>query len=101
MKNVIALSLLLVSNFVNAAEPKALHYQFTNNVVISISGVACEFPEYAEKYKYTAKATRIDGAVLKGCYGPINDSEIQIQWYQGDTTTLKANDFLPHLKATM
>jgi hypothetical protein len=95
MKIVSAIFLMLVSSIANA---KDLHYQFTNNVVITITSISCEFPEYVLKYKYSAKATRSDGAVLKGCYGPINDKEIQIQWYQGDTTTLQADDFLPKLK---
>ena len=59
----------------------------------------CVYTEYKTKYPYSAIATRDDGYVMTGCYGPQDADLIEIQWYKGDVSVIPANAFLLHHEA--
>lgn len=88
---------LLQSTYALAEEskpPKYLHWRMSDTVVITISNVECPFKYMKNEYPFASIATRIDGEKLAGCFKPLNENDIQIQWYKGDTTILPANAFL-------
>lgn len=88
------LATVLLANDAYAAGNRFLHYRFNQNVVITISNVACPIPEVKQRYDFAVAASRIDGAKLIGCYRKLDEDRIEIQWYKGDKTVLPANVFL-------
>lgn len=86
--------LLLISLTASAQEPKFLHYQFNEAVVITISNVDCPFPQLKTEYTKAAAAFRVDGQKLAGCFKKQDEDLIAIQWYKGDVTVIPANAFL-------
>jgi hypothetical protein len=91
MKKLLVILLLIPSIALGAN--KYLHYKFNDNVVITISNVACPIPELKKDYDLAVIATRKDGQHLFGCYTHKGD-DIIIQWAGGDQTKLPANVFL-------
>jgi hypothetical protein len=75
------------------AEDKFLSYQFNENVVITISSIACPVKKIAKEFQFAVMATRKDGEHLPGCFTHEGDN-IVIQWLGGDKTVLPANVFL-------
>ncbi len=89
--------LLLALGFIASsahAEVKYLHYKFNQNVIITISNVACPIPGIKQQYDYAVVASRIDGEKLIGCYKKLDENLIEISWYKGDKTVIPANLFL-------
>lgn len=75
------------------AENKFLSYQFNDNVVITISSIACPVKKLSKDFQFAVMATRKDGDHLPGCFTHEGDN-IVIQWIGGDKTILPANVFL-------
>ena len=51
------------------AVDKFLHHKFNENVVITISNIACKAPDVdKKKFPFAAVAKRIDGQFLFGCF---------------------------------
>ncbi len=80
------------------AEPyKYLHYKYNDNVVVTLSNIACVLPEYKNLYPLTAMATKINGDRLLACYAYEGD-DVVIQWFKGDTIRFPANVFFTNPK---
>jgi hypothetical protein len=104
MKYLIAALAAFFMSAANADQAKVLHFQLSENVVISITNVGCPIPKYKHDFPWAAVATRKDGAQLVGCYAPKNIDDIVIQWddidgQPSDQSIIPANAFLP--KATL
>ena len=85
------------------ADTKLLHYQYNQNVVITISNIPCPLKEYAKDFPYAAVASRIDGQRLIGCFNKEDESNLKIQWQnlggkKGDFSVFPADAFTSELK---
>jgi hypothetical protein len=97
MKKLLLIIGLCLSTSAIAEAYKYLHYKYNQNVIITISNIACVLPELKDLYPLTAVATRIDGNRLLACYTHEGE-DIVIQWYKGDTSRFPANVFLSNPK---
>lgn len=88
------LALVLLIPTLVSAESKFLYYKYSDTVILAISNINCPYDNIKTEYQYGAFAYRIDGDKLSGCFKKLNNDEIQIQWYKGDTTVLPVNVFL-------
>lgn len=94
MKFYILTVFLLLTLIVKAEEPvKKLSFKYNDNVVIWITNQICSTDKLKKEYPYAAVATRIDYAVMPGCYTHIGEN-IKIQWIGGDFSVFPANVFL-------
>lgn len=94
---ILLVSLLFCSTSISAEEtfvPRYLHYQYSENVIVTISNISCSLKTIDAKYKLAAIATRVDGQVQAGCYAPISEDMLEFQWYAGDKVVIPANAFL-------
>ena len=96
-KKLLVLSVLLQSTYSIAEEtkkPKYLHWKLNEHVIVTISNIACPFPQMRDEYPYASVASRVDGQKLAGCFKELDANNIEIFWYQGDKSVIPANAFL-------
>jgi hypothetical protein len=96
-------ALVAAFSFSAHAEDKFLHYRLNNNVVITISSIACPMKQYVKDFPYAAVASRSDGQKLVGCFNKMDENYLKIQWQpiggkESDFTVFPANVFLPQVQ---